>query len=518
MAKREPDDRAEPLVFDDPAASAPPTAPVGEGAQSSSLLVNSGAMLAARAYGIAITGVLAIFAIRTLSIEEYGRYSVALALVTIFLMFSEMGIAGLTLREMTQRPEREQHTLGVALGAEAVTSVVAVALLVPVGLALGYPSAILVLLAIGAATVLFQGFLSPIETAFRARRVFDGALLPAVQSTVVAVVGFWLVSTGAGAAGLMLAMLAGAAATVPSGLWLLRRRLRIRPELRGARGAILPFLRSASPIALAGAVWVVYERIDVLMLSKLAGLEAVALYNVPLMVVQYVLLVPAIVGTTFFPLLSRALKDDPPSARDPLFLMARLFVFFSVPMAIALVTGGGDLLTLVFGARYAGSALPIAILSATVVLGFLNLLGWYALLGAHRERGMVVVIIVGLGVNVALNLALIPTYGPAGAAVALVLSELFVLVCEAVLIRRHLFALPIGRLVAKPALAGSVVAPLAILATPIPGLVIAPACAMLYAATLLALGYIARDEWEPVTGPLRGGLARVRSRGGRARA
>lgn len=515
MARRASEEGLDPDPVDEATATAPP-GPSFEGAQPSSLLVNSGAMLTARAYGILVTGALTIYAIRTLSTAEYGRYAIALAFVAIFQLFSEMGISSLALREMSQRPERERQTLAVALGAEALTSVVAVGLLLPIALALGYPGEVLLLLAVGAGTIFFQGLLSPIETSFRARRVFDGSLVPALQSTVTALVGFPLIASGGGAAGLMLATLAGAAVAVPAGLALLQRRLRLRPAFEGARGAIVPFLRSASPIALTGAAWILYERIDVLLLSKLAGLEAVALYNVPLTIVHYALLVPAIVGTTFFPLLSAALKQDVGSARAPLVLMARVFVFFSIPLAIGLVVGGEDLLTLVFGGRYAASALPMAILSATIVLGFLSLLGWYALLGAHQERRMVVVIVAGLVANVALNLVLIPAYGVSGAATSLVLSEAFIVGSEVVLIRRHLFALPLGRLVLKPALAGLAVIPLAILLAPVSQLLSALVAAPAYMAVLLAMRYIRREEWEPVTRPLGEGLRRVGRRSARS--
>ena len=490
-------------------ASSPPVAAAGDPAAPSSLLVNSSSLLAARGWSILVTGLLAVYAIRTLPTHEYGRYAVALALVTTFTLFSEMGIGSLALREMSQHPGRQARILGTALSAECLTSLAAVALLVPVALLLDYPAAVLVLVAIGAGTIAFQSLISPLEAIFRARRVYEAAYITVLQSTVTALVGGVLVAIGAGAPALMVALLSGAVVAVPFALVLVRRRLRVRPSFAGAAGTVLPFLTLAAPIALTGLIWVVYERLDVLMLSKLSDLTDVAFYNVPLTIVQYSLLVPAVIGTTLFPILTTALRDDPATGRDTFVLMIRLFLILGGTGTMMLLIGGGDLVTLVFGARYAASAMPMAILSGAVALGFCNLLCWYTLLAGHRERVMVAMMLGALGVKLLLGLALIPRFGPAGAAAAVVISEAGLVACELALIHRRLFRVPIGRILVRPLLAGALAAGVAALITPVSALLAAAVAGSLYAGLLLAVRYVSGPEWQPLTGPLRRGATRL---------
>ena len=54
-----------------------------------------------------------------------------------------------------------------------------------------------------------------------------------------------------------------------------------------------PTPRSSAPIALAGAITAIYERVDVVMVSKLDSGSAAAIYSLPLTMVQYTMFVPA---------------------------------------------------------------------------------------------------------------------------------------------------------------------------------------------------------------------------------
>src|SRR3954471_16067337 len=128
----------------------------GTPTQPATLVANSAYMLLARAFTLVTGGLLIIYAVRTFTVAEYGRYAVAVAMMAIFALLSEMGISALALREMSPEDSRTARILGIAIAAEVATSVFAAVLLVPVGVALGYPRHVLVLLAVGGAVLLFQ--------------------------------------------------------------------------------------------------------------------------------------------------------------------------------------------------------------------------------------------------------------------------------------------------------------------------------------------------------------------------
>jgi O-antigen/teichoic acid export membrane protein len=461
-------------------------------------------MVAARVYLLVAGGALSIYAIRTFSIEAYGKYAIAAALIMIFGLLSEMGISTIALREMAMGAARSGEVLAVALWAELITSVLAAMLMFPIALALGYRGAVLGLLGLGAAIILVQGLLAALETAFQARRVLVySAALVVTQATVGVIVGFILVAGGAGPKGLLAGTLAGYVAAAPVGFVLVRTRLGIRPPLRGAWRRVAPLVQAALPVAATGGTAIIYDRIDVLMLSRLDSIHAAAIYNVPLTILQYSALVPSVVATAFFPLLALLLRTDPPAARDSFGLILRIFALLSVPIAITLTLGGETILTTLFGSRYHDSAGPLSVLAWSVVLAFLNYLFWYALLAAYREGTKFKIMLAGLALNVALNLVLIPAFGPTGAAFSLLASDSVVVGWQGLLIRRHLFDIPFARLLLKPAIALLASAPVAIVLFRVGRLTAGVVAALVYAAVLLSLRYISLEEWQPLLQPAR---------------
>src|SRR6266566_5004816 len=131
-----------------------------ETARPASLVFNSSVMLGASGFNVIVSVALGIYAIRTFSVEAYASFSIAWALISIFAIWSEMGLQIVAIREMAMEPSKAQRHLGVALVAECATSVVVGAAMVPIGLALGYSMEILGLLAIGDAYIFFQGVLT----------------------------------------------------------------------------------------------------------------------------------------------------------------------------------------------------------------------------------------------------------------------------------------------------------------------------------------------------------------------
>jgi len=247
---------------------------------------------------------------------------------------------------------------------------------------------------------------------------------------------------------------------------------------------------------------VVYGRIDVLLLAHLDSERAVAIYNLPLTLVEITFLIPAAIAVPFYPLLTRQLRDDREDARGSFDVLFRLFLLGSVPIALVLGVGGGDLLAFVFGDAYRASADVLVWLSATVVLNFVIYLLWYGLLAAHLERGRLPAMLAGLAVNVAANLVLIPRYGPEGAGAALALTDALMAVWLAVVVRRGVVAVPFARRLVEPVLGLALAAAVVSLTRGLSDLVSAALAVAAYLGVLLLTRYVRPAEWAPLTAPL----------------
>jgi O-antigen/teichoic acid export membrane protein len=480
-----------------------------------SLVFNTVVMMASSAVSFLITTALAIYAIRTFSVEEYGHFAIALALIGIFGVFSETGISTVALRSMSTDPADEASHLGLALVAELVTSLVVAPLMVPVGLVLGYPPEVIALLGIGAVYLFFQGFLAALDATFRARRVLVfPALFLALQAVVTGAAGAGLIASGAGPPGLVTAMGLGYAVAAAAAYVFVGVRLKIPLLLTGTLRRVPSFLRTALPIAATGGIGIIYERVDLLMVSKLDSTAAAAIYGVVLTALAISAILPSVIVPAFFPLLAAGLKEAREQARESFFLLWRVFVLLSVPIALFLLFGSDELVTFVLGDRYESAGTPLAIFGGCIVLGFLNSLLSYALIADYHERRRVSILAVSLAVNVGLNVFLIPVYGPTGAAVALLVSDALILAWQMGIVHRSVFPVPFRRLFVRPVVAVLVALAVAIPLSAVATLGAAVAAPSIYVAVLLLESYVTLEEWRPLIDPLRSIASRRALRAG----
>jgi PST family polysaccharide transporter len=464
------------------------------------VVANSAWMLLAQGLATLVGGGVSIYAIRHLTTSSWGHYSTALALVAILAIFSGPGLAPLALRELTSAsPERQREILGMTFQALAWTFVVAVVALFAITAALGYPRQIFVLVSVLALSLLLDPALANLGAAFNARfQLAYVALFQVVQSLVYGTLAVVVIIASLGVTGLAAATVLGSSCATVLALALLRAKLGVWPRLGQPRERVWSFLKAAIPIAGISLVAVAYARIDILLLSVLANASTVAFYTVPYSLVRMSWVLPSVVSAAFFPLLRRTLNSDRAEAQALFFLVVRVFLFLSLPIALLLALSAPTLLPFVFGDPYTHSVVVLQIMAWTSVFGFQNYVLWYGVLASHQERAVLVVQIAGLVLNVGINALAIPLYGQNGAAAALVVSDLFVVAGQVVLIHRNLFRVPFAELLTKPVAVGAVVVPAALLIATQSAIGGALTGAAAYIVILILVRYVTPEEWRPV--------------------
>lgn len=180
-------------------------------------------------------------------------------------------------------------------------------------------------------------------------------------------------------------------------------------------------LKQSLPMVVATFGVVVYMKIDVIMLRHMTTDSMVGIYSVAQKLSEASYIIPVVIADAAFPALIRAIGND--NLRAP-----QLFSDVIMAAAIVVVIGslmfGGLLIRLLFGEQYAGavsifnvhvlSCLPIALTVSRfryLVTHKLQIYESYSML-------------LGAGLNIALNLILIPRYSAMGAAIATLISYL----------------------------------------------------------------------------------------------
>lgn len=173
-----------------------------------------------------------------------------------------------------------------------------------------------------------------------------------------------------------------------------------------------------------------YTLLDTTMLTVMCAEENVGYYTNSMKIVK--MLITAITGISgvLLPRLSMYQKegkfDECGNIVSKVFSIL-LFVF--LPCGIGIILVSSSLVTVLFGSSFTPAVVTLRIASLLIyVLGFSNLFGTQVLLTFNCEKKLLLCTIIGAVSNITMNLILIPIFEQNGAAIASVISELFVTV------------------------------------------------------------------------------------------
>ena len=425
------------------------------------IALNAGAQLAGQVV-VTVGGVAAVaITVRYLGIKDYGTLITGVVFVSLFTLFTDFGFSAIGAREISKRPEAMRKVLSNVIILGTVTSVLVAG--AATGLAwIVYPgssnSALREIILILLPHVLLGGLRSAADAYLVAQqRVYLSALAGVISR--VATLG--LVAAVA-AANLGIFAMAGAYAAVPlltSGLvvFFVREAFHFKPSWDAA--VMLDLFRSSLPMGAVSVVNIVYVRLDLILLSVLSTRPQVAIYAVAYKVIESLLTLPQFIMVTVFPSLSRAeawsrrLGDLVENAFRGMLLVA-------VPL-VALGFDSKSILSVLAGNKFGSGALALQLLMTGTAISYLSLVFGHAMIAQNLQSRALLVSVLALAVNLALNLVLIPAFAANGAASAVIVSEIVAIIGLAYFFRRlsrlPTFYAPVRTLLAGMAMVGAVI-------------------------------------------------------------
>ncbi|MDQ2052604.1 flippase [Natronolimnohabitans sp. A-GB9] len=248
------------------------------------------------------------------------------------------------------------------------------------------------------------------------RTVIQNFLDPFLRIALIAlliVAGMGIVAAGA-------AYLLAAALTLVVSLVFLQRLMPLRGKYRTHVRELFTF---SLPLVVSSVIGVLLIQTDTLMLGYFRSSYEVGLYNAAYPLATGLTVALSAFGFLYLPIASRLDADGEHDAIDDIYATSTKWVYVvTFPLFLLLVVFPQDMISLFFGASYTDAASVLPILAA----------GFFLSVAAGRDRETLSAVgattwiaignVVGLVVNVGINLALIPRYGFMGAGIASVTS------------------------------------------------------------------------------------------------
>ncbi|WP_156500608.1 lipopolysaccharide biosynthesis protein [Croceicoccus bisphenolivorans] len=392
------------------------------------LLRAGGGSLAIRIGSLGLTTASSVLFARALGVDGYGNYAMAISVLTLIGIPVQMGLPTLVLREtstgsMTGRWGRVRGMWAWATKRIAVSALPSLFIGLAIAAAFCSQEAWLVAL-IGAPLVPLIALGRARDAALRGlHKIIWGQLSDAIGRpllTFLLIAALWFFANGlVPVEQAMIVTVAAAAAAFVFGALLLRRHSpeaiwHARPEQDSVawKNAILPLA------ALAG-VQVASQNLGIVIVGALADPTSVALFKIAQSANSLVIVGLGMVAMIVGPRIASLHARGETAALQHLMATGAVFSLATMaPFVLILALWGNPILTALYGAGYSGAFPLLMVLLAGqcvnaffgAVVTLLNMTG--------NERITLREMVAGTIVNLALTLALVPTHGAMGAAIA----------------------------------------------------------------------------------------------------
>jgi O-antigen/teichoic acid export membrane protein len=371
---------------------------------------------------------------RMLGVESFGTYAVLLTVVEMIAVVSGYGYVDFLTREVAQRPDAVWPLGKKVTGVRLAYLVPSIGVALLVLFVLRFSSSLILNAALLAVTLIPRALGESAQGLLKGLRRF--APLPWIEfvqgATVMAAAAVFLAG-GFGIRGVIAAEILGAVAGAIVSVWNIASRLSFQVS---DAGTFRDLLRSTLAFNVYPFIANVYDRVDVVLLAKLAGSFAAGIYALPYRVFAVLLIVPYAAMGALLPVFSAS-----SGAHDPQETCSNVMKFlFLTALLVVLVTFAfaAPVVLFFFGPSYADSIITVKILVWAGVPAFLNFALNTLLLAAHKERAFLWTGTICTVFNIGANILLIPRFSFIGAAAVTVATECLLLAQNLYLVKKFM--------------------------------------------------------------------------------
>jgi len=389
------------------------------------ILSNSGWMFFDKILRMVVGLVVGIWLARYLGPKEFGALNFAIAFNSIFCSIASLGLDGIIVRDIVRDSERKYETLASAFilklcsACVAFTlSLVAIVMMRPADVQIQWLVAIIsagmVFQTVDIIDLWFQSQMLSKYTVYAKSAVFmvlSAAKIVLILSKAPLVTFAWVAL-----AEVVIGATALAIAYVLTGQHFRHWKLNL--------SIMQHLLKASSTLMLTGFAFMIYMRIDQVMLGQICDSKEVGIYASALRFSEIWYFIPSVIVASVAPALIEARKVSPELYYQQLKKLFDLLVRIAYIIAIPMTIIARPLITHLYGSDFSegGTVLSIHIWTSLFIFLGIGLSPW--IINENKLKFGLFQSLLGAATNIVLNLMLIPAYGAMGAAIGTLISQI----------------------------------------------------------------------------------------------
>lgn len=413
------------------------------------VLKNTGIMLVGNIIFRLISLFVVIFLARYLGVESFGKYNFIFAYIGFFGIITDLGLGTILVREMARKNESMAKMLGNAYIIKIILSSLAIFLSILTITLMGYPADTTTYIYMATIILLFQSFNDTFRTVFQTTLKMEYDIISKLTYKIVsATLIFYLIMVKGTLFQIILVLIFSEILRTLLNYAFSRKIVIAKFDIDLTLWKCL--FKESLPIALSSVFLVIYNRIDIIMLSLMKGDLAVGLYSAAYSLSEPLVLIPYAIVTSLFPVMSRSFKSSTDTLAKSYGMGFKSIIILMLPITFGTMLLSDRIILLIYDYSYAGSITALQILIWSLFLVSVNYLLISILTSIDKQKLATLSMGVCVVANIVLNYLLIPLYSYNGASIATVATELILLLMSLYFVHANIVTPPIHRLYQKP--------------------------------------------------------------------
>ncbi|NMP30447.1 flippase [Thalassotalea sp. M1531] len=360
---------------------------------------------------------------RHLGPSQFGELNFVTAFVAIFGVFATLGLKGIVVRDLVNRPSDRDYIMGSAFSLKIIGAILTyLCLIIFIFLFLPNENETKLFVAIVGISILFKT--SEIVNFYFEAKVLskhvvwveNGAF--AISSSVKLIL-LWL------QAPLIAFLIAISIEALLIGIALLllyQRKVSTIFSWKISKKHMSSLLAQSWPLIISSAAWIIYTRIDQIMLGKMLDQQAVGFYSAAVKLTELANILPMIITFSLVPLITPLREKNRALYHRKFQLTYDCAVGLMIAGAILTMFIGSFVVNTLYGSAYAATT-PVLVIHVwtCVFIAMATVSGKY-LINEGLQKITMQRHVFGVCLNIPLNYLVIPLYGIEGAACASLIS------------------------------------------------------------------------------------------------
>jgi O-antigen/teichoic acid export membrane protein len=411
---------------------------------------NTGVLIFADVTNKLLSLILVIYIARFLEDIGYGKYSFAVAFTAFFTVLINLGLNMLTIREIARDKSLAGKYFGNIIVIKMFLSVITFVLIVFIINMMHYPADTTMAVYLAGIAVILTSFSQLFRSIFTAfERMEYEAFLNIVKTIITVSLGLLVLFSGYGLIELVSVFVVAGIVDFCLSLFIMLIKF-AKPTIEVDLAFWRRSISAALPFALLSVVGIIYLKIDTVMLSVMAGDAVVGWYSAAYTILLTMQFIPSIFSYAIFPSMSKFFVSSKDALKTTLEKSSKYLFIIGLPITIGIILLGDKIVLIIYGTKFTNSVIALQILSLYLPLRFINFTLYPTLYAIDKQMSATFSVTISAVANVVLNLLLIPILSFAGAAIATVLTEIFLFALYFYFISKYFHRITLHKIFAKP--------------------------------------------------------------------